>query len=131
MCQIHNKPVKRCVKSCQSFVSPAQPSVLALLLRAPATPTAPRGDDVHELQLGAKARSAQEQDAHVRVSVTERLWQSKSCVIKMSLSPLSKHVLAWSQSRGFGVEVEAAEDARPKLDAEWRAVNPCDHLRGA
>lgn len=33
------------------------------------------------------------------------------------------------QSRWFGVG--AADDARLKLEAEKRAVNPCDHLRGA
>lgn len=45
----YNKPVKRCAKSCRSFVSSAQPSVHTLLPQTPAAQTAPRGDAAKSL----------------------------------------------------------------------------------
>lgn len=55
---LYHKPVKRCAKSCQSFVSSAQPSVLTLLLRTPADTNCAEGRrrKKSKLQLGARMK---------------------------------------------------------------------------
>lgn len=68
--------------------------------------------------------------------ITPARWQSrlgKSRVIQMSLDSarnffFSLYKCASSPDHLVG---EAAEDTRAKLEADERAINPCDHLKGA
>ena len=51
---VRHKPVERCAKSCQSFELPAQPSVLALLLHAPAAQSVARREGARSLHYSAR-----------------------------------------------------------------------------
>lgn len=114
-----------CAKSCRSVVSSAQPSVLALLLQAPATQTAPRGTDAPALNHSWSRR----RKICSLSWMTPTLWQ-QTLGSSFTFTPLGKCFQSASSPGGY---FKTAEGACPleNLGAERRGVNPGDHLKGA
>lgn len=103
---LYNKPVERCAKSCPSFVSSAQPSVLALLRRTPADTNCAEGRRRDKSKL------------------TRACWNGRRGSARASVRP------SVSVPRVPAGDSASAQPERGEAESA-RAVNPRDRLTGA